>query len=59
MFNIGFGELIVVFIIALIVLGPEKLPDFAKKISRIVIEIKKIISKIQSNEILYRISIKN
>jgi len=46
MFNIGFGELIVVFIIALIVLGPEKLPDFAKKISRIVIEIKKIISKI-------------
>jgi len=46
MFNIGFGELIIVFIVALVVLGPEKLPDFAKKCSKIIIEIKKMISKI-------------
>lgn len=46
MFNIGFGELIIVFIVALIVLGPEKLPDFAKKIAKIIKEIKSIIDKI-------------
>tara|TARA_R110000868_G_scaffold28031_4_gene105485 strand:+ start:18999 stop:19139 length:141 start_codon:yes stop_codon:yes gene_type:complete len=44
MFNIGFGELIIVFIIALIVLGPEKLPEFTQKLVKIAKEIKKIIN---------------
>ena len=43
MFNIGFGELIIVFIIALVVLGPEKLPEFSKKVAKILKEIKKLI----------------
>ena len=31
-FNIGFPELIVVLVIALIVLGPKKLPDFGRSL---------------------------
>jgi TatA/E family protein of Tat protein translocase len=30
MFGLGFGELIIVFIIALIFIGPKKLPELAK-----------------------------
>ena len=31
-FNVGFPELIVVLVIALIVLGPKKLPDFGRSL---------------------------
>ena len=31
-FNIGFPELIIVLVIALIVLGPKKLPDFGRSL---------------------------
>jgi Tat protein translocase TatB subunit len=31
MFNVGSGELIVIMIIALVVLGPDKLPEAARK----------------------------
>ena len=34
MFGIGFGELILLFVIALIVFGPEKLPEFAKTMGK-------------------------
>lgn len=30
MFEIGFSELVLVFVIALLVLGPEKLPDVVR-----------------------------
>ena len=33
-FNIGFPELIVVLVIALIVLGPKKLPEAARSVGR-------------------------
>ena len=46
MFNIGFGELLVVFIVALVVLGPEKLPEFAKKLAKIAKEIKKVLNSL-------------
>jgi Tat protein translocase TatB subunit len=36
MFGIGTWELIVILILALIVLGPEKLPDMARKVGRTV-----------------------
>lgn len=34
MFGLGFGELIVVFIIALIFIGPKKLPELAKGLGK-------------------------
>jgi Tat protein translocase TatB subunit len=41
MFGIGLPELIVILGIALIVVGPEKLPDLAKSLARGVLELKK------------------
>ena len=33
MFNVGSGELLVLLVLALIVLGPDKLPDTVRKVS--------------------------
>ena len=41
MFGIGFPELILIMGIALIVVGPEKLPELAKSIAKGVMELKK------------------
>lgn len=41
MFGIGPGELIVILILALIIFGPNKLPDLAKTLGRTVREFKK------------------
>ena len=43
-FNIGFPELIVVLVIALIVLGPKKLPDFGRSLGNGMREFKDSIS---------------
>lgn len=34
MFGIGFSEILVIFVLALIVLGPEKLPRVARDVAR-------------------------
>ncbi len=41
MFGIGFPELVVIFIVALIVLGPERLPQVARQMARWVNEVRK------------------
>lgn len=41
MFGIGFTEFILILIVALIVLGPEKLPEIAKALGRAYLEFKK------------------
>jgi sec-independent protein translocase protein TatA len=43
-FNIGFPELIIVLVIALIVLGPKKLPDFGRSLGSGIREFKDSIS---------------
>ena len=43
-FNIGFPELIIVLVIALIVLGPKKLPDFGRSLGNGLREFKESIS---------------
>lgn len=41
-FNITGGEILIIAVLALIVLGPDKLPDFIRKAGRIYGEVKKI-----------------
>jgi sec-independent protein translocase protein TatA len=41
MFGLGLPELIVIFVIALLVFGPKKLPDLGKSIGRDMAEFKK------------------
>ncbi|MFA7383192.1 MAG: twin-arginine translocase TatA/TatE family subunit [Desulfurivibrionaceae bacterium] len=41
MFGIGLPELILILGVALIVVGPEKLPEMAKSMARVVLDLKK------------------
>ena len=41
MFGIGLPELLVILAVALIVVGPDKLPELAKTLARHVVELKK------------------
>jgi sec-independent protein translocase protein TatB len=41
-FNVGTGELMVILLIALIVLGPDKLPDTARKIGNVMGELRRM-----------------
>jgi sec-independent protein translocase protein TatB len=38
--SLGFPEIVVIFVIALLVLGPEKLPDAARKVGQILHEVR-------------------
>ena len=49
-FNIGPMELIVVLIIALVVLGPKKLPDVGKSLGKGMREFKDSISGMSGND---------
>ena len=48
MFNVGTGELLVILLIALIVLGPDKLPETARKIGNVMSELRRMSSGFQS-----------
>ena len=41
MFNIGFPELVVIFIVALVVVGPERLPEMARAVARLIVEFRR------------------
>ena len=41
MFGIGFPELVLILVLALIVFGPDKLPQLARQIARLVWDLKK------------------
>ncbi len=49
MFGIGLSELIIIFIIALIFIGPQKLPDLAKALGKAFSEFKKATEEIKSS----------
>ena len=41
MFDIGFQELLIIFIVALLVFGPEKLPEISRTLGKWVVEIRR------------------
>lgn len=45
--NIGGGEIVVILLVALLVLGPQKLPDAAKQLGKAVREFRNITSGFQ------------
>ena len=42
MFNIGAGEFLVILVIALVVLGPERLPEAIRKVGQVMGELRKL-----------------
>ena len=46
MFGIGLPEMLLIFAIALIVVGPDKLPDLARSVAKGILELKKTAEKI-------------
>jgi sec-independent protein translocase protein TatB len=49
MFGIGFPELILIMAVALIVVGPKKLPELAKALGKGIVELKKAASSLKES----------
>ncbi len=49
MFGIGLPEMIVILAVALIVVGPDKLPELAKSLAKGVMEMKQAVNQLKSN----------
>jgi len=47
MFNIGFSEALIIFLVSLIVLGPERLPEVGRFLARLSLEVKKAIDELK------------
>ena len=47
MFGIGFSELILIFVVALLVLGPKRLPEVAKTLGRFYREIRSTVDEVK------------
>lgn len=48
MFDIGFWELLVIGIVALLILGPERLPSAIRSVQRTIAQVKQFGSKMQA-----------
>ena len=48
MFGLGFGEIVVVLLVALLVLGPSKLPKLARQLGRGMREFRRAASEFQA-----------
>ena len=47
--QLGFGEMLVIFIVALLVFGPKKLPELGKSLGKGLKEFKKATDELKSN----------
>ncbi len=48
MFNVGGGELLIIFLVALVVLGPTKLPEAARQVGKIMGEFRRLSAGFQN-----------
>ena len=48
MFGIGFPELLLILVIALVILGPEKLPQIARTLGRGLAEIRRATEEVRA-----------
>ena len=48
MLNVGTPELLVIMVVALLVLGPEKLPEVARKVGNVVGELRRMSAGFQA-----------
>jgi Tat protein translocase TatB subunit len=44
MFNVGGGEIFMILLLALLLLGPEKLPEAARKVGKFLAEVRRVTS---------------
>ena len=44
MFNVGGGEIFMILLLALLLLGPEKLPETARKVGKFMAEVRRVTS---------------
>jgi len=56
MFDIGFWELIIIAIVALLVVGPDRFPDFARQAGKWLAKFRRLINNLQ-REIKQELSI--
>ncbi len=49
MFDMGFAEMLIIGIVALLVIGPERLPSVARKTGAYVAKIKRFVSNVKSD----------
>jgi len=49
MFDIGFWELLIISVLALLVIGPERLPDVARKAGRMVGKVRRFVNSVRSD----------
>jgi len=47
MFNIGFSEALIIFFVALVVLGPERLPEVGRFLGKLSLDFKKAIDELK------------
>jgi len=49
MFDIGFWEVLIISVLALLVIGPERLPDVARKAGRMIGKIRRFVNSVRSD----------
>jgi sec-independent protein translocase protein TatB len=59
MFGLGFAEIIVIMILALIVVGPDKLPELAQKLGKLIWQVRHTAEEFRKEVGLHDLDIKH